>query len=60
MLLIFKIIRKEIHTMNRVYNFSTGPSVLPVGGIRASIYNAMPKVGIEKLTQFMAEFERNN
>ncbi|MEX1376756.1 MAG: 3-phosphoserine/phosphohydroxythreonine transaminase [Eubacteriales bacterium] len=31
-----------------------------VGGIRASIYNAMPKEGVEKLAQFMADFERNN
>jgi len=31
-----------------------------VGGIRASIYNAMPKQGVERLAQFMADFERNN
>ncbi len=31
-----------------------------VGGIRASIYNAMPKEGVEKLAQFMLDFERNN
>lgn len=31
-----------------------------VGGIRASIYNAMPKEGVARLAQFMAEFERNN
>ena len=31
-----------------------------VGGIRASIYNAMPKEGVEKLAQFMTDFERNN
>ena len=31
-----------------------------VGGIRASIYNAMPKQGVEKLAQFMLDFERNN
>ncbi len=30
-----------------------------VGGMRASIYNAMPKEGIEKLTEFMREFENN-
>ncbi|MDL2232985.1 3-phosphoserine/phosphohydroxythreonine transaminase [Ruminococcaceae bacterium OttesenSCG-928-L11] len=28
-----------------------------VGGMRASIYNAMPIEGVEKLVQFMAEFE---
>lgn len=31
-----------------------------VGGMRASIYNAMPVEGVEKLVQFMAEFEKNN
>ncbi len=31
-----------------------------VGGMRASIYNAMPKEGIEKLAAFMKEFEKNN
>jgi phosphoserine aminotransferase len=29
-----------------------------VGGMRASIYNAMPKEGVEALVQFMKEFER--
>ena len=31
-----------------------------VGGIRASIYNAMPMKGIEALLDFMNEFERKN
>ena len=31
-----------------------------VGGMRASIYNAMPVEGVEKLIAFMKEFERNN
>lgn len=31
-----------------------------VGGIRASIYNAMPIEGVEKLIGFMKEFESNN
>lgn len=31
-----------------------------VGGMRASIYNAMPEEGIEKLVEFMSEFEKNN
>ena len=31
-----------------------------VGGMRASIYNAMPYEGIEKLVEFMSEFEKNN
>lgn len=31
-----------------------------VGGIRASIYNAVPLAGVEKLVDFMNEFERKN
>ena len=31
-----------------------------VGGMRASIYNAMPIEGVEKLVAFMEEFEKNN
>lgn len=31
-----------------------------VGGIRASIYNAMPLAGVEALVSFMREFERKN
>ena len=31
-----------------------------VGGMRASIYNAMPKAGVEALVQFMDKFEREN
>ena len=30
-----------------------------VGGMRASIYNAMPTEGVEKLVAFMREFEKN-
>lgn len=76
--------------MERVYNFSPGPSMLAqpvlekaqkdaafvkeaaaqglvnlkghrtVGGMRASIYNAMPMEGVKKLVGFMKEFERDN
>ena len=31
-----------------------------VGGMRASIYNAMPREGVEALVAFMKEFEANN
>ena len=31
-----------------------------VGGMRASIYNAMPLEGVEKLVAFMEEFEKKN
>ncbi len=31
-----------------------------VGGMRASVYNAMPIEGVEKLVEFMAKFEKEN
>ena len=31
-----------------------------VGGMRASIYNAMPIEGVEKLVAFMKKFEQEN
>ena len=31
-----------------------------VGGMRASVYNAMPIEGVEKLVEFMKEFEKKN
>lgn len=31
-----------------------------VGGMRASIYNAMPKEGVEKLVDFLNDFEKHN
>ncbi len=31
-----------------------------VGGIRASLYNAMPESGVDKLAAFMREFEQTN
>ena len=31
-----------------------------VGGMRASIYNAMPKEGVETLVAFMKDFEAKN
>ena len=31
-----------------------------VGGMRASIYNAMPYEGVEKLVAFMKEFAEKN
>jgi phosphoserine aminotransferase len=31
-----------------------------VGGLRASIYNAFPQAGVEKLVEFMGEFQKNN
>jgi len=31
-----------------------------VGGMRASIYNAMPMAGVERLVEFMEDFEKKN
>nr|VFK29077.1 MAG: phosphoserine aminotransferase apoenzyme [Candidatus Kentron sp. MB]VFK74665.1 MAG: phosphoserine aminotransferase apoenzyme [Candidatus Kentron sp. MB] len=31
-----------------------------VGGMRASLYNAMPEAGVDKLVEFMGEFERKH
>ena len=31
-----------------------------VGGLRASIYNAMEEAGVRKLVDFMKEFEKKN
>jgi len=31
-----------------------------VGGMRASIYNAMPIEGVKALTDFMADFEKSH
>ena len=31
-----------------------------VGGMRASIYNAMPVEGVQKLREFMIQFEKEN
>ena len=31
-----------------------------VGGMRASIYNAMPVEGVQKLISFMKKFEKEN
>ena len=30
-----------------------------VGGLRASVYNAMPKEGVEALVDFLRKFEMN-
>jgi phosphoserine aminotransferase len=31
-----------------------------VGGMRASIYNAMPTEGVEKLAEFIKRFDKEN
>ncbi len=41
-------------------NFSGLKGHRSVGGIRASIYNAFPKKGVEDLVSFMQAFQKNN
>ena len=31
-----------------------------MGGLRASVYNAMPKEGVEALVEFLKKFEAEN
>jgi phosphoserine aminotransferase len=31
-----------------------------VGGVRASLYNAMPEAGVDTLVEFMKEFENRH
>lgn len=31
-----------------------------LGGMRASLYNAMPLAGVQALTEFMSDFERRH
>lgn len=42
------------------YGLETLKGHRSVGGMRASIYNAMPLEGVEKLVRFMEQFEKNN
>jgi phosphoserine aminotransferase len=41
-------------------NLTTLKGHRSVGGMRASIYNAMPQEGVEALVGFMQEFERRH
>jgi len=41
-------------------NFANIKGHRSVGGMRASIYNAMPTAGVQALVDFMKEFEANN
>lgn len=44
----------------RSAGFSTLRGHRLVGGMRASIYNAMPLAGVQELAEFMRQFERDN
>ena len=43
-----------------VANLKTLKGHRSVGGMRASIYNAMPVEGVEALVRFMSDFEKTN
>ncbi|MEJ2143033.1 MAG: 3-phosphoserine/phosphohydroxythreonine transaminase [Gammaproteobacteria bacterium] len=44
----------------RQANLTTLKGHRSVGGMRASIYNAMPEAGVDALVEFMADFEKRN
>jgi len=41
-------------------NLTTLKGHRSVGGMRASIYNAMPEAGVDTLVEFMADFKKRN
>lgn len=49
---------KEFLTQAEANGFAELKGHRSVGGMRASIYNAMPEEGVKALIEFMAEFER--
>jgi len=51
---------KEFLTLAERNGLSTLAGHRSVGGMRASIYNAMPEAGVDALIAFMAEFERTH
>lgn len=51
---------KEFLALAEQNGLSTLAGHRSVGGMRASIYNAMPEAGVDALIEFMAEFERNH
>jgi phosphoserine aminotransferase len=51
---------KEFLSLAEKNGLSTLAGHRSVGGMRASIYNAMPEAGVDALIAFMAEFERTH
>lgn len=51
---------KEFLALAAERGLSTLAGHRSVGGMRASIYNAMPEAGVDALIEFMAEFERTH
>lgn len=53
-------LEKKIISQAEAAGFSGLKGHRSVGGLRASIYNAFPKRGIESLVEFMKDFKKNN
>lgn len=51
---------KEFLSLAEQNGLGSLPGHRSVGGMRASIYNAMPEAGVDALIAFMAEFERTH
>ncbi len=51
---------KKFCSESTKHNMSNLKGHRSVGGMRASIYNAMPKAGVEHLVAFMKQFEKEN
>lgn len=51
---------KEFLSLAEKQGLGSLPGHRSVGGMRASIYNAMPEAGVDALIEFMAEFERTH
>ena len=52
--------RQSLYLHRQDLKGSDGQGHRSVGGMRASIYNAMPIEGVEKLVEFMKKFEAEN
>ncbi len=62
--IVFRLPNEELEAKFAKESAEAGMSNLKghrsVGGIRASIYNAMPKAGVEELVSFMKKFREEN
>ena len=50
---------KEVVAATKAAGYDNLKGHKSVGGLRASIYNAMPKEGVEALVEFLKNFEAN-
>ena len=55
-----KELDSEVVAASKAAGFDNLKGHKSVGGLRASIYNAMPKEGVKALVDFLAEFEKNH